>query len=168
MSLTASRSQSVEWMTWFTAPNYCLKSKREINRSSYDIREKHLQKKWQRKKNLALKTWLNWWIFTSAAGGEQSAGESGRQQPQASLSKSLQVKRDLRVNQNTFVFSLNEKYIFSESYSLNTTIIFNWRASLLQLSVTPQVFLQSNWPISQWFNYLTCFSFTWWVFLVNL
>lgn len=165
MSVTASCSQSVEQIIRLLLQTAGLKSKREINRSSYNTREKHLQKKWQREGNAALKSRLNQWIYTSAVAGGSAVGSGGQQPQSVSVKKSANRKGFEGLSE--YVFFLDGKYIFSESYSLNKTIIFNWKAALVHLSVTSKVFIHSDWPISHRFNYLTCFSVTWWGFLVN-
>jgi len=68
MSVTASCSQSVEQIIVLLLQTAGLKSRREINRSSHNTQEKHLQKQWQRERNPALETGLSQGIYTSAVG----------------------------------------------------------------------------------------------------
>lgn len=66
--------------------------------------EKHLQKKWQREGNPALRSRLNQVIYTSAVVGECHQWGLVGSSPRESLSKSLQTERHLRVYQNMLFF----------------------------------------------------------------
>lgn len=158
--VTASRSQSVEQIIRLQLQTVALKSKREINRSSYNTRGRHLQKKWQREGNSALKSRLNKQIFTPAVGGVGQhwglLGSSPR------VSQSLWRKRGVKgFSEYAFFFSCRKVYIFQKLTFGIKIIISDLKAALVHLSITSKVFAHSDWPVSQKFNDLTCFSVTW-------
>lgn len=68
---------------WELLQSAGLKSKREINGSSHNPREKHLQEKWQREGNPAGKSRLSQWIYASALEGQvrgtAAVGPGGKQ-----------------------------------------------------------------------------------------
>lgn len=125
--VTASCSQSVEQIIRLQLQTAALKSKREINRSSYNTRGRHLQKKWQREGNSALKSRLNKQIYTPAVGGVGQhwglLGSSPR------VSQSLWTKRGVKGFSEYTFFFLTESIHFSETHFWNKNYYFWFKSS---------------------------------------